>query len=139
MPEKSHSVPSMHDDHRDWHSEHSMWQQDIDVWSKQLERGYDDLETAKQLMMNLQEEIRNHRLKIEERESNLQAHELDLARCEKLGLEYQENLTILHLETGKQFEQAREEHARLKRYHHRLMAKLENLAKSKMESEEKIR
>ena len=130
MSDEIHRVPTMHDDHRQWHSEHSMWRQDIDVWSKQLERGFDELVIVKQMMSNLQDLLGKHRIKIEERESRLHAHELDMARCEKLGLAYRENLTILHLETGKQFEKSREEHARLKSYHHSLMAKLENLVNS---------
>jgi predicted nucleic acid-binding Zn-ribbon protein len=130
MSEQIHGVPTMHDDHRSWQSAHSMWQQDIDVWHKQLERGFQELEDVKQMMMNLQAVLRDHRCKIEERETSLKAHEQDMAKCEKLGLEYLENLTIMHLEINKQFEEARVDHDRLKRYQHNLMSKLDKLVKS---------
>lgn len=135
MSEKIQGVPTMHDDHRSWQSEHSMWIQDIDVWDKQLERGFGELQDVKQMMMNLQAVLRDHRSKIEEREVSLQSHEQDMAKCEKLGLEYLESLTLKHLEINKKFKAAREDHDRLKRYQHNLMAKLENLVNSMEETD----
>ena len=137
MTEQIHDVPTMHDDHRQWQSEHSMWQQDIEVWTKQLERGFGELVIVKQMMSNLQEVLKHHRLRIQERESRLQQHELEMSKCEKLGLEYPENLTILHLETNQQFKRDQEEHARLKSYHHSLLAKLENLVNTIQETNQK--
>lgn len=130
MSEHINAVPTMHDDHRAWQSEHSMWRQDIDVWNKQLDRGFGELEDVKQMVANLQSVLGEHRRTIEEREASLQAHEQDMAKCEKLGLEYLESLTIKHLEMNKQFDEARRDHERLKRYQHNLMAKLDNLVKS---------
>jgi uncharacterized protein (DUF3084 family) len=123
-------IPTMHEDHRNWLSEHSMWRQDLRSWQKQLADGLLQFEKLEEALDRQHQSLADHVKTIEEQEQSLLAHEHELASCERFGMGFLESLTLKHLELGKEIVKTREEHERMKKFQHAVLAKLAELKKT---------
>ena len=129
MSEKVISVPSMHDDHRNWQSQHSMWQDDVMAWQKELATAQQDAHELLKTLEHQAKVLSDHKNKIEKEESALKTHEHEIASNEHFGTEVPESLTTKHLQMVKQAEAFASEHEGMKKHHHALVAKMNEIHK----------
>jgi septal ring factor EnvC (AmiA/AmiB activator) len=129
MSEKLISIPAMHNDHRNWQSRYSMWQDDLIAWQKELGTAMNE---ARELLTTLDRQasvLSEHKTKIDNHQSALTTHEHEIAASEKFGNEVPDSLTATHQEMVRQADSFARQHERIKKHHHALIAKLNEIHK----------
>ncbi len=124
MSEKLISVPSMHDDHRDWQRQHSMWQHDLSTWQKEIVTATKKVGEFLKSLEHQSKVLSEYKKTIDQLESTLKTHEHEIASSEHYGSEVPESLTAKHLEWVKQAEAFAREHECIKLHHRELIARL---------------
>jgi hypothetical protein len=125
----------MHDDHRLWNSEHSMWMDDIQLWRNEHTKMLTEFQNVHELLQQHQVALESHCEAIQNHEKADGEHELELAGQESgakptIG----DQMTKTHLSTAKCHAQQREDHERIKRHHHSVIARWSLLLKGMRES-----
>jgi len=117
--------PAIHGDHRHWQNDIKMWREDVQEWQKEQAKLLADVEIA----LGANNTALNHHItSIGEHEGKIARHEHFIAECERsLGLqagEVETGLTEAHQKEAGAHVLLRQLHERIKRHHHRAMARL---------------
>ena len=123
MSTRSHEV--LHADHRHWEADVRMWRDDIEEWRKEQAQLFAELETA------LGAEVaglKDHATSIGKHDERLLQHERLIAQLdhssEPKASEIDARFADAHRKESKKHDTMRQAHERLKRHHHRAMARL---------------
>jgi ribosome-binding ATPase YchF (GTP1/OBG family) len=129
MTTHTHSV--LHADHRLWQEEIEMWQIDLEEWEKERVKLLAELEVALGAEVS---GLKNHAQTIEQQREKVLQHEQFLADVDRslrpISNEIEARLADAHDQEITNHARTREAHERLKRFHHRAMAKLSVVLKS---------
>ncbi len=115
----------IHADHRHWQSDVKMWRDDLREWQKEQARLLAQIEIA--LGAN-NTSLARHADSIAELDERIAHHERFIAECDRasglLAGDVERALTEAHREEAGAHASLRELHERIKRHHHRAMARL---------------
>jgi hypothetical protein len=119
------TLANLHADHKHWGSEIQMWRQDLEEWRKEQAKLLSDIEIA--LGANVAG-LKEHAGSIGTHEGHLAQHEHSITECERASTPRPDDVATIftddHEDEANRQEQLRENHERIKRHHHRSMAKL---------------
>ena len=130
MSERVISVPSMNEDHKQWQSRHSMWQDDLQAWEMQLAIAIKEAKDVLEMLEHETDVLSGHKKEIAKQETTLKTHEHEIASRKHFGAEVPEALTTKHFAMVKQAETLSGQHESIKKHHHELVAKINELQKS---------
>lgn len=113
----------MHKDHTDWGREHAAWLDDLESWNGEYCRAMKDLSGLTESLCNHSRDLSKHARAIRNHEQVDVCHEHRLMRIERDALELAGQEAI---HNRQQFSEAelRDQHAKLKARHHKMMALL---------------
>jgi hypothetical protein len=119
------TLANLHFDHKHWRNEILLWRDDLEEWRKEQARLLADIEIA--LGANVAG-LKEHAGSIGSHEGHLLQHEHSISECERASTPRPDAVATIftddHEEEAKRQEQLRQAHERMKRYHHRSMARL---------------
>jgi len=122
MTTKMHT--ELHSDHQHWRNEIKMWREDIEAWKKEQAKLLSDVEVA--LGANVSA-LKEHGGSISSHEASVVHHEHFIAESERSSMpsgNAEVGLAEDHRKEAGKHAGLREVHERIKRHHHRAMAKL---------------
>ncbi|MEX2286399.1 MAG: hypothetical protein WD648_04865 [Planctomycetaceae bacterium] len=122
MTTKTHA--ELHADHMHWRNEIKMWRDDIEEWKKEQAKLFCEMEIA--LGANAAG-LKEHAGSVNRHEASIVHHEHFIAECERSTTSPGNAGAVLaedHKKEVGKHDGLREAHERIKRYHHRAMAKL---------------
>lgn len=124
MSTRNHAM--LHEEHRHWEDDVKMWREDIEVWQKEQAKLLADFEIA---MGSEVSGLHKHAKMIGEHQTTVVDHEHLLAELEQserpTATEIEARMADAHERESQRHAQMQEVHERIKRHHHRAMAKLE--------------
>jgi hypothetical protein len=119
------TLGTLHVDHNHWQNEINMWRDDLLAWKKEQAQLLNDIELA--LGANVAG-LKDHATSIASHEAEVLQHENFVAKCERSSVPRPDQdptiFTEYHDEEAKKQDRLRETHERIKRHHHRSMARL---------------
>ncbi len=123
MNTRDHAV--LHADHERWQNDVRMWRDDIEEWQKERAKLFADFENALGAEVS---GLRDHAATIGRHDNSVLQHEhliAELDRSERpTATEIEARMADAHGKEAEQHEHLRAAHERLKRHHHRAMARL---------------
>ena len=119
------TLANLHFDHKHWRNEINMWRDDLLEWKKEQAQLLNDVEIA--LGANVAG-LKDHAGSIAAHEAEIVQHEHLIAECERSSASRPDEVATIFTddhegEANKQ-DRLRETHERMKRHHHRSMARL---------------
>lgn len=125
----------MHRDHREWYSEQICWRNDLRSWQHELAKAKEDLKQIEFELRDHETTLQQHGSAIRLSEQEIDAHEHALTEYEQGG-EGSELLAMVqkHQQEAKLHSEQRAVHMRLKRQHHVVLTRLQQVLKSFSES-----
>jgi len=119
------TLANLHSDHKHWRNEIKMWRDDLEEWKQEQAQLLSDIEIA--LGANVAG-LKEHAGSIGEHEKNVVHHEHFIAECERSATPPPRNVANLftedHEKEASKHAGIRQAHERIKRHHHRAMARL---------------
>lgn len=119
------TLANLHFDHKHWQNEIKTWRDDLQEWKKEQAQLLDNLELA--LGANVAG-LKDHAGQIGSHEGDILCHEHQITECERCSIPRSDEVSTIFTddhegEADKQ-DALREIHERIKRHHHRAMARL---------------
>src|SRR5579863_279022 len=122
---RAETHPAIHADHRHWQNDIRMWRDDVREWQKEQARLLAEIEIA---LGGNNSCLNRHSTLLSELDEKILHHEHFIAECERSARpepgDADDALTRAHQKEAGAHAALRELHERIKRHHHRAMARL---------------
>lgn len=119
----------MHEQHRQWQNDHESWRIDIDEWRKELRKTQVVLKDVEEMLRDSLDALEAHADTVWSKEQRLHAHELDLRNEIMAGARKKtdKQWAAAHHRQAVQHTTLSDAHARIKKYHHTVVAEVMRL------------